>query len=387
MSLTKSDNAYRAFKRLNNHKNLEDSELKDKTSKIIASHSYSTSGSELHEINDRYARIDQIMAQCQSKKTSKKQSSNLDQITTHPFWGGLIFLGVFFVLFQAVFTLSAYPSDLIDEGMGNLADWAASVLPEGLFNSFISEGIIAGIGGIVVFIPQIAILFGLITVLEDSGYLSRVSFLSDRFLRVFGMNGKSVIPLVGGFACAIPAIMAARSIENKKERLITIFITPLMSCSARLPVYTLLISIVVPEKYLFGFLGYQGLFMMGLYLVGIIFSLIIALIINYFVSKKEEPSSFILEMPNYKSPSLRNVGQSMYNKSKTFLFEAGKVIMIASIALWVLCSFGPSEDFSRINEFYDAQITSHPSQVETLEIERSSELLEHSYMGYVGKND
>ena len=312
-------------------------------------------------------------------------TTRIDKIVIHPVWGFLIFISVFFLLFQSVFTLAQIPMEAITNGMAYLSDSISNVLPDGYISNFITEGLLAGISGILVFLPQIMILFGLITVLEDSGYLSRISFMSDRFLRMFGMNGKSVIPLVGGFACSVPAIMAARSIESRKERLITIFITPLMSCSARLPVYVFLTAFIVPNEMVGGIISLQGLFMMGLYILGVVFSLVIAVIMNKFL-KITERSSFIMELPKYGIPTLKNVFSTMINKGRTFVFEAGKIIIIASVVLWFLSSFGPSSDIERIETKYTSEVMLQSHTPEKIEELKSSERLEYSYIGYFGKS-
>ena len=378
---------YRLFKILNNLDHLNWVQEADFYQSVIQNSSYNRNEAELHEINDRYERINEIVAHVSSSEASIEENDGtekIDKVVTHPVWGFLIFLSVFFLLFQSVFTLAQLPMDAISNGMAYISDTVSNLLPEGYISDFITKGLLAGISGIVVFLPQIMILFGLITVLEDSGYLSRISFMSDRFLRMFGMNGKSVIPLVGGFACAVPAIMAARSIESRKERLITIFITPLMSCSARLPVYVFLTSFIVPNEMLGGVISLQGLFMMGLYLLGIVFSLLIAIIINKLLKFKEQ-SSFIMELPKYGIPTFKNVFSTMLNKGKTFIVEAGKIILIASVILWFLSSFGPSSDMDRIANKYNSEDFIANYSATEIETMKSSEELEYSYMGYFGK--
>ena len=353
---------------------------------LITATNYNTHAAELFEINDRYTKINQVVKETivvVDKKAQKREK--IEQWVTHPFFGPLIFLGVFFTLFQVVFILSIYPMEFIESSMDYISSVVASALPEGYLNSFIVDGVLAGIGGTIVFLPQIMLLFGFITLLEDTGYLSRISFISDKLLSYFGMNGKSIIPLVGGFACAVPAIMATRNIEGKKERFITLFITPLMSCSARLPVYIFLVSYIVPNEYYLGFISLQGLFMMGLYLLGIVISLIIAVIINLFMSKDKE-SSFILELPNFKVPRINNIIFSMLNKGKIFIKEAGKIIVIVSILLWFLSSFGPPSQRERIEEKYSNEQFIAEHTEEEIEVLKGSELLEYSYIGYVGKS-
>ena len=387
-----NENLYRLFKCLNNIESLTWLKDKDFYNLIVQNSSYNRNEAELHEINNRYAKIQelitanvQIEIQNDAHNQNNDNTTKIDKIVIHPVWGFLIFIGVFFLLFQSVFTLAQIPMEIITNGMGYLSDSISNFLPAGYISSFITEGLLAGISGILVFLPQIMLLFGLITVLEDSGYLSRISFISDRLLRMFGMNGKSIIPLVGGFACSVPAIMAARSIESRKERLITIFITPLMSCSARLPVYVFLTAFIVPNEMLGGIISLQGLFMMGLYLLGIVFSLIIAVFMNKFL-KINERSSFIMELPKYAIPSLKNVFSTMINKGKTFVFEAGKIIIIASVVLWFLSSFGPSSDRERIDAKYTAETILQSHTPEEIEVLKSSEKLEYSYIGYIGKS-
>src|SRR5215203_28046 len=229
------------------------------------------------------------------------------------------------------------------------SSWLSKVLPVGWFSDLVVNGVIAGLGGIFIFIPQIMILFGLITLLEDSGYMARISFLTDRLMRTVGLNGKSVMPLISGFACAVPAIMSARSIENRKERLLTILVTPLISCSARLPVYVILIGLVIPNTYLFGFLSLQGLVMMGLYLLGLVMALLVSYIAKWFIKIKER-SFFILELPTYRAPRVKNIGQTMVNKAKIFVTDAGKIIMIISLILWALSTFGPPSRMSNASK-------------------------------------
>jgi ferrous iron transport protein B len=341
---------------------------------------------EIHEINARYAAIHKLVEQV--KKDKKASSSmavtdKIDRVVTHPVWGLLVFLLTFFVIFQVIFTFAAYPMDWIDMGMAWLGEQVASALPEGLLNDFLVNGIIAGIGGVLVFLPQIMLLFGMVTLLEDTGYLARVSHMSDGMLRRFGMNGKSVIPLVSGFACAIPAIMAARTIENRKERLITIFITPLMSCSARLPVYVFLVAFLVPDEKFWGFLNLQGLMMMAMYLLGLVVSFLVAIIINFFLRKQAE-GTFLLELPNYKVPSLRNAYNSMINKGMTFVKEAGKIIVIAAVVIWALANIVPSSQKERIENKYADLAQTQENQSE-LEAQKNAEMLEYSYLGSIGK--
>lgn len=383
--LNSNRNSYSIFKVINNH-NLYDWYETDLNS-LFQEYNYNAHAAELHEINDRYTKINEIISESVTVIDIKQRKrEKVEKYVTHPIFGPLLFLLVFFTLFQTVFILSSYPMDLIEEGMDYISTTVGNLLPDGLINSFVVNGLLAGIGGTIIFLPQIMLLFGFITILEDTGYLSRISFISDKVLSYFGMNGKSIIPLVGGFACAVPAIMATRNIESKKERFITLFITPLMSCSARLPVYIFLVSYIVPDQYVLGFINLQGLFMMGLYLLGIIISLIIAIIINKFMSKDQHESSFILELPNFKIPSFKNVIYSMLNKGTIFIKEAGKIIVIVSIFLWFLSSFGPESERTRIEQKYSSELIISQHTTEEIEAQKNAELLEYSYIGYVGKS-
>jgi ferrous iron transport protein B len=254
-------------------------------------------------------------------------------------------------------------------------------LPQGVFTSLLAEGIIPGLGGIVIFIPQIAFLFLFISVLEETGYMSRVVFLMDRGLRRIGLSGKSVIPLISGTACAIPAVMATRNIESWKERLITILVTPFTTCSARLPVYAILIALVIPEGSFLG-MNYKGLTLMGLYLVGFGMALLSAWILSKTL-KINSKSYFVVEMPNYKLPLLKNVGITVWEKTRTFVTEAGKIILAISILLWILASYGPGNDFSNAAEIVETQYPEFSGEV--LENKINAYKLEHSFIGILGK--
>ncbi len=379
-------NKYQRFKLVNQADKLTWLDQQDKLVALRKKHALGY-GQELEEINARYQKINALVHDVLPKQRSnsaQKLTQQIDKIATHPILGLLTFLLIFFVIFQVIFTVATYPMDWIDGGMAWLGNQVAATLPEGLFNDFLVNGLIAGIGGVLVFLPQIMLLFGMITLLEDTGYLARVSFMSDGILRKFGMNGKSVIPLVSGFACAIPAIMAARTIENKKERLITIFITPLMSCSARLPVYIFLVAFLVPDENVWGFLNLQGLMMMAMYLLGVLVSFIAALVINFFLRKQAE-GSFILELPNYKLPSLRNAYNSMINKGFTFMKEAGKIIIVAAIVIWALGNIVPASQKERIEQKYARIELEGILDAEEIAYQKSSELLENSYLGSIGK--
>jgi ferrous iron transport protein B len=229
------------------------------------------------------------------------------------------------------------------------------------------------------------ILFGLITLLEDSGYMARISFLTDKLMRKVGLNGKSVMPMISGFACAVPAIMSARNIENKKERLLTILITPLMSCSARLPVFTIIIALVVPNTYYLGFLSLQGLVMMSLYVFGLIMALIVSFIAKSFIRLKEK-SFFILELPVYRTPRWTNVAYTMVEKAKIFVSDAGKIIMLISLMLWGLSTFGPPKRMEAVNIKYARLKTEQPQFSKEIDKQHRAEHLQNSFAGILGKS-
>lgn len=338
------------------------------------------------EILERYRKIDQIINQTvQQASISNKVSfsERLDKLLLHPIWGNLILLLFLFILFQSIFTFSAYPMDWVEQGFSSLSAWLALVLPSTWWADLFINGIIAGIGGVLVFVPQIMVLFGLITIVEDSGYMARVSFLTDRLMRSSGLNGRSVMPMISGMACAVPAIMAARTIQNQKERLITILITPLMSCSARLPVYTILIGLVIPSKSFLGFFNLQGLVMLGLYLLGFVMALVAAKVMQFFIKTKEQ-SFFLLELPVYRAPRWKNVGITMLQKAQIFVINAGKIILLISIILWRLSSYGPQKRMQALEQKYDTLIAQNPNNSALLEQEYAQEKLAHSYAGILG---
>lgn len=304
--------------------------------------------------------------------------SRFDRVLMHKFWGYLIFFFILMLIFQSIYDWSSIPQDFIDGTFASLSDLAKQQLPTGTFTSLLAEGIIPGLGGILIFIPQIALLFFFLSLLEESGYMSRVVFLMDRGLRKFGLSGKSVIPLISGTACAIPAVMATRNIENWRERLITILVTPFTTCSARLPVYAILISLVIPKQ---GF--YQGMTLMGLYLLGFIMALVSSWILSKTL-KFNSKSYFVVEMPNYKLPLLKNVLITVLEKTKTFVVEAGKIIMAISILLWIMASYGPGKNFSNAAEI--VQQEQPQLNNEQLETKINAYKLEHSYIGILGKS-
>lgn len=310
--------------------------------------------------------------------------AKIDRVLTHKIFGYLIFFGILMLIFQFLFDWSSIPMDFIDETFANLSSLAKQHLPAGEFTNLISEGLIPGIGGIVIFVPQIAFLFLFISVLEESGYMSRVVFLMDKIMRKFGLSGKSVVPLISGTACAIPAIMSARNIENWKERLITILVTPFTTCSARLPVYAILISLIIPEKRVLGFLSLQGLTLMGLYLLGFGMAIFSAYLLHKFLTLNAK-SYFVVEMPSYKIPMFKNVGINVLEKTKAFVFGAGKIILALSVILWFLGSHGLSDDFNNAEKIITEQNQNKTITSEEFEDQVNSFKLENSYIGYMGK--
>ncbi|MDP2058954.1 MAG: ferrous iron transporter B, partial [Flavobacteriaceae bacterium] len=293
----------------------------------------------------RYQFINGVLKEAYQVDLSKAKDlrARLDKILMHKFWGYVIFLLILLTIFQAIFDWSQVPMNFIDQQFALLSEYLKHSLPSGVFTELIAEGIVPGLGGILIFIPQIAFLFLFISILEESGYMSRVVFLMDRVMRRYGLSGKSVVPLISGTACAIPAIMATRNIENWRERLITILVTPFVTCSARLPVYMIIITLVIPNQRFLG-MNYQGLVLLFLYLIGFGMAIFSAFLLNKFM-KIAKKTYFVVEMPNYKTPLLRNVALTVVEKTKTFVTEAGKIILSLSIILWVLASYGPGDGF------------------------------------------
>lgn len=340
------------------------------------------------ETINRYAFIQQLLDDVTIKSSNEQwrsRSRMLDRILLHKVWGYVIFFAILLLIFQSIFAWATVLQDFIDATFAELSVLVATHLPGGVLTDLLAEGIIPGIGGIVIFVPQIAILFAFISILEESGYMARVVFLMDRIMRKFGLNGKSVVPLISGVACAIPAVMATRTIDNWKERITTILVTPLMSCSARLPVFTILIALVVPEQTVFGILNLQGLALMGLYLLGFLAALISASIISLLIRVKER-SFLIMELPMYRVPKWSNVGYTIVEKTKTFVWEAGKVILAISIVLWVLASYGPGDEMARAEEVVLQQNANARLTEQGLADRIDAYKLEHSYAGIIGKS-
>jgi ferrous iron transport protein B len=316
-------------------------EQKGKIKHLLEHHQFAMAKLQGEEITKRYEQINPILALCTSQDKSRQQSldttAKIDEVLLHPVFGYAIFLLIFYFVFQSIFSWAEYPMNAIDQAFSWIKDSLHAILPAGLLTNLLIEGVLGGIGGIVVFIPQIMLLFGFISILEDTGYMTRVSFLMDRLMRKVGMSGKSTMPLVSGMACAVPAIMSARSIENWKDRIITIMVTPLMSCSARLPVYTLLIGFLVPDEKLWGIMNLKGLVMLGLYLLGWIMAILASIVMKVLIRAREK-SYYLMELPIYRWPRWGNVGITMIEKAKVFVVDAGKVIITISIVLWFLAS-------------------------------------------------
>ncbi len=333
----------------------------------------------------RYQFINEVLKVGQNIDTTKAKDfrAKLDRVLTHRIWGYVIFFLILFVIFQSIFDWSKVPMDFIDESFASLSSFANAKLPAGILTNLISQGIIPGIGGILIFIPQIAFLFMFISILEESGYMSRVVFLMDKIMRKFGLSGKSVVPLISGTACAIPAIMATRNIENWKERLITILVTPFTTCSARLPVYAIIIGLVIPDERIFGIINMQGLTLMLLYLLGFGMAIFSAYILNIILKIKGK-TYFVVEMPNYKLPIFKNVFINVIEKTKDFVLGAGKIILAISVVLWFMASFGPNKNFDNAkNEvLYANEIKMSPQELEN---KVAAYKLENSYIGKLGK--
>ena len=332
----------------------------------------------------RYQFINNVLKKGQNIDRSKARDlrSKLDRVLIHKVWGYVIFFIILLTIFQAIYDWATFPMDLIDTTFAGLAEWVKSSYPNGgKVTDLVAEGIVSGVGGIVIFIPQIAFLFLFISILEESGYMSRVVFLMDRIMRRFGLSGKSLVPLISGTACAIPAVMATRNIENWKERLITILVTPFTTCSARLPVYLIIIALVIPEGYIFG-LSFQALTLMLLYLIGFGMAVFSAYVLDR-IMKTNRKTFFVVEMPNYKLPLLKNVLITVFEKTKTFVFEAGKIILAISVILWVLASYGPGDKFNNAEAIVAEQYANLSDA--KIDDKVAAYRLEHSYIGIIGK--
>ena len=360
----------------------------DRIEEIEQEFSFHSQKAQAAETIARYNFINEVLYDTISRKVDAKQetiSNRIDKILTHKVFGFLIFFLILLLIFQSIFAWSEYPMSLIEQLFVWLGETGHQYLPAGVFTDLLIDGILAGLSGVLVFIPQIAILFAFISILEDTGYMSRVTFMMDKIMRKVGLSGKSVVPMIGGFACAVPSIMSTRNIESWKDRMITIMVTPLITCSARLPVYTLLISLVVPNEKVFGFINLQGVALMSLYVLSIISAILVALVMKYII-KSRERGYFIMELPVYRMPRWNNVLLTMYEKVKTFVLEAGKVIVAVSIVLWVLASYGPAKRFEQVEKKYQSLELTERYSPEELDRLKASAKLENSYAGILGKS-
>lgn len=388
-ALLGTDEDYYALQILHQHAHLDlySTEQHQAFADIKAEHGFESSKLQAAETISRYRYLGSILSGVIVDTGALRKfafSDKLDRILTNKFSGFLIFFLILFFVFNSIFSWSAYPMELIENGFVWLTEQGHAHLPDGVLTNLFLDGVVAGLGGIVIFIPQIAILFAFISILEDTGYMARVTFMMDKIMRKFGLSGKSVVPMIGSLACAVPSIMSARNIESWKDRIITIMVVPLVSCSARLPVYTLLISLIIPEKMIFGFINLQGLTLMGMYVISILAAIIVAFVMKLIIKAKEK-SYFIMELPVYRMPRWSNVLFTMYEKSKTFVLEAGKVIIAISIILWVLASYGPPKRFNEIDKKYALIETKKDSTaISTLERDKAAERLENSYAGVIG---
>lgn len=383
-----TDNDYYALQLLHQHEHLDQFTPQHAQFETIEiKHHFETSKLQAAETIARYRYLSTILSGVIEDTGALKKfamSDKIDSILTNRFSGFFIFICILFFVFNAIFSWAAYPMDLIEESFAWLTSFGHEHLPPGILTDLFLDGVVAGLGGIVIFIPQIAILFAFISILEDTGYMSRVTFMMDKIMRKFGLSGRSVVPMIGSIACAVPSIMSARTIENWKDRIITIMVAPLVSCSARLPVYTLLISLIIPDTTVLGFISLQALTLMGMYLISIFAAVIVAFVMKFIIKAKEK-SYFIMELPVYRMPRWGNVLYTMYDKSKTFVLEAGKVIIAISIVLWVLASYGPPQRFQSIEKKYaQIELQKDSVQTSTLERDKSAEKLENSYAGILG---
>ncbi len=365
--------------------NRVDQELRSRLSALAGKYGFDSVGAQRKETALRYEKVRDILSKC-LQNTGQKQVNTtlkLDKVLLNPYWGFAIFLALLFVMFQSIFTWAQGPMELIDKFFAMLSFETARMLPSGALTDLLSEGIIPGLGGVVIFVPQIALLFAFLAILEGSGYMARAVFITDKVMRPFGLNGRSVVPLISGFACAIPAIMAARSIANRRDKMITIFVTPFMSCSARLPVYIVLIGLIIPSGD-FAFMDQRGIALFLMYLLGIAAALLSALGMKI-IMKKEAGGTLVLELPRYRLPNLKTVLLTMYEKANTFVFEAGKVILAISIVLWVLASYGPGERLDHAVAAVQKPESDTPEMVAHYELSVNTARLEASYAGILGK--
>jgi len=384
-----TDNPYFALQLAHQHEHLKflTEAQSNRIEELELKHSFHSQKAQAAETIARYYFINELLEETVVKPLviqGESMSNRIDRVLTHRVFGFIIFIGILMFMFQSIFAWSAYPMDLISGGFTWLQDHLHQWLPAGPATDLFADGIVAGLSGVMVFIPQIAILFAFISILEDTGYMSRVTFMMDKIMRKVGLNGKSVVPLIGGFACAVPSIMSTRTIENWKDRMITIMVTPLVTCSARLPVYTLLIALVVPNKTVWYIFNLQGLALTAMYVLSLISAVIVAWVFK-FILKGRERGYFIMELPVYRAPRWKNVLLSMYDRSKAFVLQAGKVIIAVSIIIWVMSSYGPGDRLEKVEQKYSQP--QYTSTIKADELKRivASEKLENSYAGIVGR--
>ncbi|WP_345950476.1 ferrous iron transport protein B [Mucilaginibacter sp. PAMB04274] len=350
-------------------------------------HNFHSQKAQATETIARYNYINDLLYDTVKVKEAAREesaSNRIDKVLTHRVFGFLIFFGILLFIFQAIFAWSAYPMELIETLFIWMQGGIHQLLPAGPLTDLLADGVIAGLSGVLVFIPQIAILFAFIAILEDTGYMARVTFMMDKLMRKVGLNGKSVVPLIGGFACAVPSIMSTRTIENWKDRMITIMVTPLISCSARLPVYTLLIALVVPSRNIWWIFNLQGLALTGMYVLSLVSAIVVAWVMKH-ILKARERGYFIMELPVYRMPRWNNVLLTMFDRAKTFVLEAGKVIIAVSIILWVLASYGPGNSFEQIEKKYKEPQYGQKMKPSEVDHAIASEKLESSYAGHLGR--
>lgn len=382
------ENPYLALHLAHQHETLKflTPEQSDRIEELELEHGFHSQKAQGAETIARYAFINDLLydtVKTPATAHDETFSNKIDKVLTHKIFGFIIFFAILLFMFQAIFSWASYPMDLIESFFMWAQDSLNNTLPAGPLTSLLVDGVVAGLSGVLVFIPQIAILFAFISILEDTGYMARVTFMMDKLMRKVGLNGKSVVPLIGGFACAVPSIMSTRTIENWKDRMITIMVTPLVACSARLPVYTLLIALVIPNQRVWGIFNLQGLALTAMYVFSLLSAIIVAWVFKM-ILKSRERGYFIMELPVYRMPRWKNVVFSMYDRSKSFVFEAGKVIIAVSIILWVLASYGPGDRFEQIERKYagtEYKLNYNPKELNTLV---ATEKLENSYAGVLG---
>jgi ferrous iron transport protein B len=383
-----TDNPYFALQLAHQHETLKflTPAQSDRIEELEKEHGFHSQKAQASETIARYNYINDLLYDTVKTPVTAHDesiSNKIDKILTHKVFGFIIFMGVLLFMFQSIFAWSAYPMSLIEDLFVWIEGGLRTLLPAGPLVNLLIDGIVAGLSGVMVFIPQIAILFAFISVLEDTGYMSRVTFMMDKIMRKVGLNGKSVVPLIGGFACAVPSIMSTRTIENWKDRMITIMVTPLVACSARLPVYTLLIALVVPNRNIWWIFNLQGLALTGMYVLSLVSAVVVAYVMK-FILKSRERGYFIMELPVYRMPRWNNVLFSMYERAKTFVLEAGKVIIAVSVILWVLSSYGPGNRFANIEKKYQQPQFTKTMTPDSLTRVISTEKLENSYAGVLG---